>query len=317
MKNSLTDSDKELHKKFSEYGANAKEWIGKCKLLLPHIAEKQIWKKKGFMSIYDYAAQLAGMNQRSVDDALWILRKIQDKPALLRVAEQRGINKVRPVVAIATVKNQDFWAEKASRLSRAALETYVRDLKQQENNGLDLRTGPQNKPVHSYGSGNGNSERIKPTTATYENVEMNVSAEVAETLRKLKGDKDWNEFMQELIQLKRAELQKTPAKPAPVRTNSRHIPADIKAYVLAQTGGRCAYPGCNRPYTSLHHTQRFALDHVHDPDHIVPLCTAHERLAHEGLIANEEKSPAQWQLRHGPDKNSDKFYIDSLVGTYR
>src|SRR3990170_8617878 len=72
----------QLHQQFSEYGKNAKEWLRKCALLLPEIAEKQVWRRKGFSSIYEYAAKLAGMSRSSVDEALRVLSRIEDKPAL-------------------------------------------------------------------------------------------------------------------------------------------------------------------------------------------------------------------------------------------
>ena len=67
----------QLHKQFVEYGKNAREWMRKCELLLPEIERKKIWKRKNFLSIYEYAAKLAGMSKHKVDDSLRILRKIE------------------------------------------------------------------------------------------------------------------------------------------------------------------------------------------------------------------------------------------------
>jgi len=106
-------------------------------------------------------------------------------------------------------------------------------------------------------------------------------------------------------------------KPEPVRTGSRNIPAAIKHYSLEKTGGRCAFPGCMRPYEILHHTQRWALEKVHDPDRLVPLCKAHEQLAHMGLIENEHLSPENWRVRMRPDRNAAEFWIDEHVALFR
>src|SRR3990172_1916605 len=92
----------QLHQQFSEYGKNAREWLRKCALLLPEIEEKQVWRRKGFSSIYEYAAKLAGMSRYSVDEALRVLRRIEDKPALQELVAVRGIQAVRPVATIAT-----------------------------------------------------------------------------------------------------------------------------------------------------------------------------------------------------------------------
>ncbi|MEK7085756.1 MAG: hypothetical protein AAB953_01960, partial [Patescibacteria group bacterium] len=134
MQNETDPSEKlnYLHEKFSEYGRNAKEWTRKCVLLLPEIEKQQVWLKKGFGSIYEYAAKLAGMTRGQVEDALYILRKIEDKQALLKVVEEKGLNSIRPVVAIATEKDQNFWARKAMEMSHHTLATYVREFRKIE-----------------------------------------------------------------------------------------------------------------------------------------------------------------------------------------
>ena len=62
-----------VHGQFIEYGRNAKEWLRKCALLLPEIEKHRIWEKRGFSSISEYAAKLAGMSRLSVDEALRVL----------------------------------------------------------------------------------------------------------------------------------------------------------------------------------------------------------------------------------------------------
>lgn len=81
--------------------------------------------------------------------------------------------------------------------------------------------------------------------------------------------------------------------------------------------GRCAWPGCIKLPEIYHHTQRFALYKDHNPAHITPLCKNHERLAHHGLIKNEESAPENWQILAEPDKNQPKYFIDSLVQKFR
>ncbi len=127
----LEKSEQELHIRFIQYSANAKTWMRKCVLLLPEINRLAIWQKKGFGSIYEYAAKLAGMSRNTVDDALRILEKIEDKPNLRLVAEQKGLGAVRPVATLSTTENEKFWARKAAAMSKNTLETYVREYKKQ------------------------------------------------------------------------------------------------------------------------------------------------------------------------------------------
>ncbi|MFA6528197.1 MAG: HNH endonuclease signature motif containing protein [Candidatus Gracilibacteria bacterium] len=269
---------KNIHEKFVHYGKNAKYWLRQCALLLPEIAEKEIWKQKGFGSIYEYAGKLAGMSKAQVDTALWVVRAVEDKPELKKVVEEKGINCVRPVVAIATTETANFWAEKAKGMSKGELETYVRDYK------MDFIPG--NK---------------------IERIEIELDPKVADQLKKMKGDRDWNTFMKELMDGQ--------AKPESAQT--KQIPDKIRKYVIAKTNGTCAYPGCTKHAEELHHTQRRALDHEHNPDDIIPLCKDHHQLAHHGLIDNEEKQPYEWGILKNPDTTNPKYEIDKMVQKYR
>jgi len=98
---------------------------------------------------------------------------------------------------------------------------------------------------------------------------------------------------------------------------TRHIPARVKHFLDQKFHGKCGYPTCKNPSEITHHTRRFSLEPNHDPDFIVPLCKSHERLAHHGLIQNEESLPEKWQIKLNPDKNSPKFAIDQKVQRYR
>lgn len=295
-----------LHQKFQKYGANAREWMRKCVLLLPEIEKYRIWKQKGFGSIYEYAAKLAGMSRNTVDDALRIMRRITDKPALQKVIEEKGINAVRPVASIATSETEKFWAEKAKAMSKHTLETYVREIQKQKNS----RTGTENIAEKSH------QEAISFLDDAREEeskklVVMELEPEIIQELEKLKGQGGWNELMKQLLQERKERLET--AKPKAVETESRHIPMKIQKYVLAKTNGQCSFPGCTKAYEILHHTQRFALEKIHDPDRLEPLCKEHERLAHHGLIEDEDRPSIFWNLRKNPNENLPKYTIDKIV----
>jgi len=303
MNNISPDSISIIHRNFVQYGANAKEWIRKCVLLLPEIEKYRVWEQKGFGSIYEYAAKLAGMSQNTVDDALRILKKIEDKPALKQVVEEKGINAIRPVVAIATLETEGFWAEKAKEMSKNTLEVYVKDWR--------TSTAKITKNPHQQAIGNSGGESLRQKKI----VIMELNPGIAEQLQKLKGQGDWNSLMQEFLRMRKAQMEAQ--KPAPIETESRHIPAKIKKHVIARTNSTCSFPHCTHPSEIFHHTQRFSLKHVHDPDQIEPLCKAHERLAHLGLIENEELPTNSWQVRKESDKSDAKYKVDVLVGKYR
>lgn len=330
QKSKFEKGDLEIHRQFSRYGTNAKEWTKKCALLLPEIERRKIWRKKGFKSIYEYAAKLAGMGKSTVDNALWVLGKMKNKSELMKVIEEKGINAVKSVASISTIENDAFWAEKARNMSVHDLETYVRDIR----NGMgtmELHSGTTKTANYTKDDRTNQSnfldkydenpqvsflhvEKLQPVKNTV-TITMELDSGTAQKLEKLKGDSTWEKAMEKLLKIRDQQLEQ--AKPQPAQTDSRHIPKEIEDFVTERDCGKCSFPGCGRPYSQLHHTQGFARENIHDPDRIFCLCTAHHSLAHQGLIENENLPPVLWKIREEPDENSQRFALDRLVGKFK
>ncbi|MFH1533719.1 MAG: hypothetical protein ABID64_02205 [Nitrospirota bacterium] len=287
MENIGKNHKKILHQKFSNYGANAKVWMRKCELLLPEIERNRVWEDEGFGDIYEYAAKLAGMSREKVRDSLRILRKIEDKPWLMKVAREKGLRVIRPVCTIAKKEDDKFWAEKADSMSVSTLQVFVKEVCNEE------------------------SGHVPTLIPEKEHVEMELEAEIAEKLKKLKGQKDWNELMKQFIEMREKQLEQE--KPETAVTDSRHMPTKINNYAKAKTNGTCCFPGCFKKADVLHHTDRFALSKEHDPSKIRPLCKAHHDLAHRGLIENEDLPSRYWKIRKTADKTDIKHMIDRQV----
>jgi hypothetical protein len=287
----LMKNEEILHEKFSQYGKNAKEWMRKCALLLPEVDRHRIWEKKGFSCIYEYAAKLAGMNRNTVDDALRILRKIGDKPDLMKVAKKKGLNAVRPVATIATRNDQKFWADKARKMAVNTLRTYVRE----------SRNVPRN-----------NSSK-KPVNTS--EITMSLDKTLLAKLEKLKGQRTWNELIQQLVDEREETIEQE--KPKTVKSQSAYIPVKIDKYIVRKTNGQCAFPGCTKPHKIRHHADRRSIKREHNPARIILLCHEHHRLAHLGLIKNEHLPPEHWQIRKQPEQNTYKALIDQAVQSYR
>lgn len=283
----ISPDEQKIHEEFTFYGQNAREWTRKCALLLPEIERKFIWRKKSFGSLFEYAAKIAGMSRDSVVDALRIGRSLEAFPALKKVAEEKGLQRVRPILATVTSETELFWAEKARTMSKMTLQTYVKDLR------LERRSKAATE-----------SENVT--------VQWKVSPALAKKLEMIAKRVDFEELLQEFVDGVEAR-----EGTAAVANGSRYIPVAVKHEVLERTSGECAFPSCHRLATSLHHTQRFALEKVHDPDRLHPVCTAHERIAHLGLIENEEKCPDRWVVLEQQDKNLPKYYIDQFVQMFR
>lgn len=302
----------ELHQKFVKYGTNAKEWIRKCALLLPQIERERIWEQKGFESIYVYAAKLAGMGRDQVNDALRILEKTKDMPAIQKVIEAKGLNIIKPLVTILTAENETFWAEKAQTMSKNTLEMYVREMKKQTDLNLDNEIDKNQVGLFetkNEGFGLPRKEFDKRM------IMMQLDPETADQLEKLKGEGDWNDLMKEFLQLRAEKLEQE--KPETVETESRHIPAKIRKHVLARSKGLCEFPNCTKPYEILHHTDRFSLKKAHDPHHIIALCKAHERIVHQGLVEDESLPAKDWKILKHANQENPKFVVDQLVQKYR
>ncbi|MBI4994677.1 hypothetical protein HZC21_03470 [Candidatus Peregrinibacteria bacterium] len=302
----FSPEDRVFRNQFVTHGRNAKEWLRKCALLLPEIERRQIWKKRGCVSLYEYAAKLAGMSRNSVDDALRVLRKIEDKHALKELAKERGLNAVRPVAVIATAETADFWAGKAREMSKNTLEMYVREYKKQEDLDLESRTSTAVRSENLFNL---------PVKSETKIVTMELDPKIAAELEKLKGRGNWNELMREFLELRKQKLEQE--KPESAQTESRYIPEKIRRFAEAKTRGQCAYPGCIKPYKILHHTQRWALKKYHDPDKLIPLCKAHERLAHHGLVENEDQQTENWRILKEPVWWDIKQIVDKAVCAHR
>jgi hypothetical protein len=71
---------------------------------------------------------------------------------------------------------------------------------------------------------------------------------------------------------------------APMRA-AQQIPPAVRRAVIARHEHRCAAPGCRHAaFLDLHHTRPRSEGGDHDPELLVPLCSAHHRMAHEGRI---------------------------------
>lgn len=133
MKNTkLSPSEQTIYEDFALCGKNAKKWMQKCILMLLKIEDMKIWEKKGFSSIYEFAAKLAGMSRNKVNEGLRILKKIEGMGEILRVVEQKGIWAVKPILRVLNMENQKFWAEKAMEMRRETLIIYVKDFEKSQ-----------------------------------------------------------------------------------------------------------------------------------------------------------------------------------------
>lgn len=323
-------SDKDLYARCQEYGLNARVWRRRFAGLLPEVLRRELHRRRGHSSIYEFAFKLAGMSSASVDKILHLAEKLEDKPALREQLESgsQGWSKIEKVAYIATPETDKEWAEKVEKMTQPALAAYVEA----------KRHSPEFKNVGSFTAGGEFGNKFR--TEQWGSMSFPVSPEIEKNLRmmkyKLEKEKGitltYNEVLQILLgggangggevgslAAPQVVIQVCPQCVArrAAEVKGRAITVGIRRILQAKYSGFCAFPACARPATSLHHTKRFSLENGHDADSIVPLCKSHERLVHSGLVENEEDPPCKWRLLESADSTHPKFQIDQKVQSFR
>lgn len=124
-------SDKNLYWLCKKCGKHIKIWQRRFSILLIEVAKRQMHRKYGFESIYEFAAKLGGMNRNTVMEILRVAYHLRDKPFLWKELQKYGWSKLRVVACIATTETDAFWAEKLS-LPKGTLELYIKERRKQE-----------------------------------------------------------------------------------------------------------------------------------------------------------------------------------------
>lgn len=316
-------TDTELYHLCQEYGGNARLWKRRFAGLLPEVMRRQLYKRKGFGSIYEFAFKLGSLSQNSVDKILQLAVRLEDKPCLKQQLESgsQGWSKLEKVSFIAEPETDKEWADKVEKMSSNALQTYI-----QEKRRVAFTEIPKAACLTP-----GSEQENTLNLMQWGSMTFPVAPETEKRLRALKYQLEkekkatltFNEVFQFLFQHNAPQepqvvIQVCPscaARKAAQATN-RPIPASVRRLIYAKYQGFCAFPLCKRPATSLHHTKRYRLSPSHDPKNIVPVCTSHERLLHSGMIENEEDEPRQWRLRQKAISDA-KSKIDALVTQHR
>ncbi len=321
---SLTDS--ELYTLCKKYGLNARLWLRKFAGLLPEVQKRELYKKRGYASPYEFAAKLAGMSHKTVDRILRLAERLVDKPNLLSqlTSGSQGWSKLQTVSFIATKETDEAWAKKVKTMNTHAIEAYVQQIR--------------NRSVHVDAQENNNVVMQAP----WNSITFHVNPEMEQKLRNFKQQLEkekksalgWNEVIKEMFQrlesvsrhkaVKKTVVQLCPdcvqkraAEAEAEEEVTRHIPAEVKRFVTARAQNHCEFSDCNKPIAIYHHTKRFALQKSHDPNFIAGLCTPHERLVHAGLIENEEAPVKYWKILDKPREDDPKFFVDKKVTGFR
>ena len=239
--------------------------------MLPEAYERRIHEKKGYGSIFEYAAKICGLSKRQVREVLNLEEKFREVPQLhkLLVSGEVSSNKLSRVAPIATKENEEELAQRVKTLSKNAIETMARDFKNENSENGNGLSKPKNEAQLTPG------RKLED--------EFKLSEEVQEKLQELhqKGH-DANEILLGLLEKREEEIQTEKdqiAQSLPAKS-SRNVPVRTIKILKKEFGNKCAVPGCRKLSKILHNTNRFALTKQHNPHFMAPLCKGHHEIAH-------------------------------------
>ena len=298
-------SDKQILCKCKKYGTQTLLWRQKFIGLLPEVARRRLYEKKGFNSVFEFGKRMAGLSEAQIRVALNLERRFEDKPMLksMLVDGKVSISKLARVVSVATVENDYVLAKSAEVLSKSSLDVLVKDVKRAQLGvgevvdgfgrvGCAVELKSQNglfEPKSEVKSLPG--QRLKTNINILMN--LNLSSEVVGKLSELK-DKgmDVNEIIldllekreEEIVENKAMESAKTLAKEAKRRADgkgpTRRLTVGIKKVLKQEFGDKCGYAGCMREAKNIHHKLPFSVTGSNDPRLLMPLCREHHDIIH-------------------------------------
>ena len=83
------------------------------------------------------------------------------------------------------------------------------------------------------------------------------------------------------------------------RRASQTIPPRVRREVLARGKHRCAVPGCGHSaWVEVHHVTPRSEGGTHDPEGLVPLCSAHHTHVHEGRLVAQGSAREGFRFEH-------------------
>lgn len=256
-------SDDQIYNLCKRYGAQARLWRQKFAGLLPEVYKRHLYKKKGFGSIFEFAAKLAGMSKDQVSRVLNLDEAFEDKPVLKAMLEKGevSVNKLARIASVATSENEEFWAQQVKVLPKSALETLVRDEKFSS-------AEKHEEPVPGH---------------NFSDKDLQLLPEVKKKLLELqqKGI-DINAFILESLEKREQEIvdEKNEIASKMTANRSRHIPVQIENILTKEYGTKCAIPNCEMQAEEIHHTERYSISKTHNPFFLAPLCKNHHVIAH-------------------------------------
>ena len=296
--NPKTLTDSQLYSLSKKYGKQARLWRQKFIGLLPEVARRKLYLKKGFNSIHEFAAKLAGVSREHVNRVLNIEKKFAkagtEQLRKILINGEVSSNKLAKIASIASKEQEEELVTAVKILPCRSIETHVRDMKyfQENQQSSENNPDPQNQNGLLKPKGDAKSVHVNKLNNPLK-MKLNLSEDTLNQLLELqeKGI-DIDELLQQFLHTREQEIQtkkeqiaeEVQEKERGKRQNNdkitRHVPIKVRRILQQEHGTKCSIPQCQKPSKHLHHTVRFGLHRSHDPRLIAPLCKEHHDIAH-------------------------------------
>ncbi|MDP4008085.1 MAG: hypothetical protein Q8P68_02735, partial [Candidatus Peregrinibacteria bacterium] len=274
--------------------------------------------KKGFETVVEFGAKLAGLSKLQVQRAIQIDRKLEDENlSELRTSFIRGeisMHKIARIVSIAETDNEEILVYAVKNLSKGAIETLIKDerrlaIEDKSLSGnfeksclnIDLKSVPGHTFTLDKPQGQANLDFKNQTEIIDDKInskdvsrlDFQLSENVVQKLNELNAKGfDVNEILEKMLDERREKAKEREnmianevvmdeqAKRTDGKEVGRNIPAKVKRVISERAGTKCEVSGCMRDAKNMHHTIRFGLRQSHDPRYLMQLCKEHHELTH-------------------------------------
>ncbi len=297
-------TDQELYKKCQDCGGNARKWMREFAYYLPEVARRDLHRRRGFQSIYEFAAKLSGMSFEVCNRVLQLNNKFEHMPRMWEQIRTHGWSKLRVIAFVVNRENEKIWIENMNRCTKSGLEKLVKKFKsvpgeRPKKSDIPL-TKSTTQSTLTLGDKVPCGDRAIEDDRTL--LKFKVDEETEFQFKKFKHELEkkngkamtMGEVLKELLQKAETPKPKT-RKTKKITKITRYIPVQRKRETEQRQNDRCRAENCNELATEFHHPERFFLNRSHKE--LVKLCRSHHQLAHAGLIDERDEWQVNWQAR--------------------
>ena len=242
MSNFKEMGDQELYDYCREAGTNAHKYKRMLCAAIPEVFKRRLHRKYGFGSIHEFGAKIGGLSHNSVNESIRVSEKLKDKPKLKELMKDVGLSKLKVVASIATKETEEQWVRDIKQLSRAALETKVKESRPGEE-------FEHEKPLFIDNMSTFKAELNNETIQELQILKAN-----------MKPGTTWDDVFRVLL--------------------TKNLPKKQRARGLkAKCAKICEHPSCNKPAIEIHHKIPWAIAKKHEK--LESLCKEHHELRHQ------------------------------------